>query len=131
MESFNSYCLIGLGSALGGMGRLWVGTLVGRRFGEEFPWGTLLVNITGSFLIGFIFAVTGPQGRWPIPARYALFLTSGICGGYTTFSAFSLQTLILARQGAWWQAGANVGLSIVLCLAAVLIGFRIGFLCNR
>ena len=131
MESFNLYCLVGLGSALGGMGRFWVGNLVGRRVGEEFPWGTLLVNISGSLLIGFLFALTGPNGRWTLSPRITLFLLTGICGGYTTFSAFSLQTLNLARLGAWWQAGANVALSVVLCLAAVFLGYLAGMFSNR
>ena len=113
------------------MGRLWIGTMVGRRFGEAFPWGTLLVNITGSILIGVVFALTGSTGRWTVSPRLALFLMSGVCGGYTTFSAFSLQTFDLLRRGDWWQAGANVVLSVFLCLAGVVIGHMAGLLINR
>jgi len=131
MDSFKVYCLVGLGSALGGMGRLWVSNAVGRRWGESFPWGTLLVNISGSLLIGLIFAMTGPNGRWVGFSRLTMFLMAGICGGYTTFSAFSLQTLHLARQGNWGQAGAYILLSLALCLTAVAAGYFLGLLANR
>jgi fluoride exporter len=131
MEPLKVYCLVGAGSALGGMGRLWVGNFVGRRFGETFPWGTLLVNITGSILIGVVFALMGPNGRWTISPRLALFLMSGVCGGYTTFSAFSLQTFNLLRQGDWWHAGGNVVLSVALCVAGVVVGHLAGLLINR
>jgi hypothetical protein len=88
MEPLKVYCLVGLGSAVGGMGRLWVGNFVGRRFGETFPWGTLLVNVTGSILIGFVFALMGPHNRWAISPRLALFLMSG-CAEDTRHSPLS------------------------------------------
>jgi len=131
MESFKIYCAVGAGSALGGVGRLWLSNFMARRFGDTFPWGTLLVNASGSLLIGLIFALTGPSGRWAISPRLSLFLMSGLCGGYTTFSAFSLQTLNLARQGDWWQAVANVVLSLVLCIGGVVLGYFLGLLANR
>lgn len=131
METFKSYALIGLGSALGGMGRLWVSTVVGRRLGETFPWGTLAVNVTGSFLIGLWMGLAGPESRWPATRPVTFFFVSGICGGYTTFSAFSLQTLQLAREGHWLPAGGNILLSLVLCLGAVLAGYLAGQIGNR
>jgi CrcB protein len=89
------------------------------------------VNVTGSFLIGLFAAVTGDQGRWQVDPRFSQFFMSGICGGYTTFSAFSLQTLNLARQNQWGYVAANVALSVFACLAAVWLGYRLGGLFNR
>ena len=108
IETFKAYALVGLGSALGGMGRLWVSTVLARRWGEAFPWGTLTVNVMGSFLIGLFISLTGSDGRWAAPRSLVLFFVSGVCGGYTTFSAFSLQTFQLIREGHWPQAFANV-----------------------
>lgn len=130
-DAIKPYLLVGLGSAVGGMGRLWVASLIGRRVGETFPWGTILVNISGSFLIGLLMALTGPDGRWPGVRWVQLLLVSGVCGGYTTFSAFSLQTLQLARDGQWGLAMGNVVLSVVACLGAVFLGFILGQWCNR
>jgi len=123
MPTFYSYLLVGLGSALGGMARHWVTGLVASRWGTGFPWGTLVVNVAGSLLIGILAAGLMPGGRWflPLPARELLIV--GVLGGYTTFSAFSLQTFMLIEQGDWLRAGGNVVLSIVLCLAAVALGY--------
>ncbi len=126
-----TYLCIGAGSALGGMGRFWLTGVIGARVGEFFPWGTLVVNITGSFAIGLFIAVTGAGGRLAVTPRFAQFFTVGVCGGYTTFSAFSQQTLKLAQTGQWWHAGANVALSILLCLAGVWLGHWLGQAFNR
>jgi CrcB protein len=131
LETCKPYLLVGLGSALGGMGRLWASTVIGRHWGDTFPWGTLVVNVTGSFAIGMFAALTGPGGRWTVDRHVALFIVTGIFGGYTTFSAFSLQTLQLARDGQWGQAGGNIALSVVLCLIGVVAGFWIGQMVNR
>ena len=117
-----SYIWIAIGGALGSMARFWVSGLVARHTDETFPWGTLVVNVTGSLVIGFIATSTGPDGRWFIGSHGRTFLTIGLCGGYTTFSAFSLETLNLARDGEWLHACANAVLSLLLCLAAVWIG---------
>ena len=116
------YLWIALGSALGGVGRYWLSGVIARRFGEAFPLGTLVVNATGSFVIGFIASLTRPEGRLLMSASGRQFLMVGICGGYTTFSSFSLQTLNLAREGEWFYAGANVVASVLLCLLAVWLG---------
>src|SRR5439155_18312434 len=108
MDKAMVYLGVALGSALGGVGRFWLSGLVGQRFGETFPWGTLVVNVGGSFVIGFFAAVTGPDGRWMVSSRFNSFFTAGVCGGYTTFSSFSLQTLGLAQPGEALHAGANV-----------------------
>ena len=116
------YLWIALGSALGGVGRYWLSGVIARRFGEAFPVGTLVANATGSFVIGFIASLTRPEGRLLMSASARQFLMVGICGGYTTFSSFSLQTLNLAREGEWFYAGANVVASVLLCLLAVWLG---------
>ncbi|HEX7200651.1 MAG TPA: fluoride efflux transporter CrcB, partial [Dongiaceae bacterium] len=87
-----------------------------------FPWGTLIVNVSGSFVIGFFSTITGPDGRYLVGSTARQFVMIGICGGYTTFSSFSLQTLSLARDGEWLRVGGNIGLSVVLCLLAVWLG---------
>jgi len=90
--------------------------------GETFPWGTLLVNNTGSLIIGFFATLTGPDGRIFASSTERQFVMIGLCGGYTTFSSFSLQTLNLANDGEWLQAGGNIIGSVVLCLLAVWLG---------
>jgi len=110
------------GSALGGGARYWCSGVVARAFGETFPWGTLLINVTGSLVIGFFNTITGPDGRLLVATTARQFVMIGICGGYTTFSSFSLQTLNLSREGEWLRAGGNVVLSVTLCLIAVWTG---------
>lgn len=117
-----SALMVFLGSGMGGMARWWVSGVVAGRVGETFPWGTLMVNVTGSFAIGAFATLTGPDGRWFAPAALRQLFMVGFCGGYTTFSSFSLQTLQLAREGEWFRAGANAGLSLVLCLLGVWLG---------
>jgi len=119
---FQTYLWIMIGSALGGGGRYWLSGFVASHFGETFPWGTLIVNVSGSFLIGFFSTITGPDGRYLVSSTARQFVMIGICGGYTTFSSFSLQTLSLARDGEWLRAGGYIGLSVVLCLLAVWLG---------
>ena len=117
-----SYILVGIGSALGSIARFWFSGFIARQFGETFPWGTLLVNVSGSFVIGLFFSLTQPNGALLVAPSWREFFMIGICGGYTTFSSFSLQTLNLARGGQWLYAGANALLSLVLCLVAVWLG---------
>jgi CrcB protein len=83
---------------------------------------TLVINVTGSFVIGFFGALTGPDGRVFVGSTARQFVMVGMCGGYTTFSSFSLQTLNLMNDGEWLQAGANIGLSVLLCMIAVWAG---------
>jgi fluoride exporter len=111
-----------LGSAIGGGARYWMSGLIADRIGDTFPWGTILVNISGSFLIGFFAILTGPDGRVLVGSLARQFVMTGICGGYTTFSSFSLQTLNLAKDGEWDHAAANIGLSVILCLIGVWLG---------
>jgi fluoride exporter len=125
-----TYLWIALGGALGSVARFWLSDLAAHRIGGAFPWGTILVNVTGSFLIGVFATATGPEGRWFAASGWRPFFMAGVCGGYTTFSSFSLQTLYLARGGEWILAGANVVLSVVLCLLGVWLGHLLGVWLN-
>jgi CrcB protein len=121
---------IAVGSALGGVARHWCNEIAARWVGLDFPWGTLLINVLGSFIIGVFFTLTGPDGRFDASLDAKAFVMVGICGGYTTFSAFSLQTLALMQEGAWLRAGAYIVASVALCLLAVWIGHAIALMVN-
>ena len=126
-----TYFLVALGGAIGSVARLWLGVRVALLTGLAFPWGTVLINILGSLVIGFVATLTGPDGRVVVPVPAQAFVMVGLCGGFTTFSAFSLQTLELARDGRLLYAGANIVLSVVLCLAAVVLGHWLATLFGR
>ena len=117
-----TYFWLGLGGALGTISRYWLNGVVSTYF-VAFPMGTLVINVTGSFLIAFFGTLTDPDGRWLVSPTARMFFMTGICGGYTTFSSFSLQTLNLAREGQWLYAGLNILLSVALCLVAAWLGY--------
>ena len=117
------YLSVAAGGAIGSVLRAWVAILVARATGPEFPWGTILINIAGSFIIGFFGTLTTNESRFAVATDVRAFVMIGICGGFTTFSSFSLQTLDLARDGRVMQAMGNVVGSVVLCLLAVTAGF--------
>jgi len=127
-----AYLWVAIGGAFGSVGRFWLGGIVAGKFGETFPWGTLAINVTGSFIIGVIGALAIPEGRMDSTSRAfaAQFLMTGVCGGYTTFSSFSLQTLNLLREREWLYAGGNVALSVILCMIAVWLGYLLGSIFN-
>ena len=118
----NLYLWIALGGALGSVARFGASEAVARGMGAAFPWGTLVVNVVGSFVIGFFATLTAPGGRWPVGSEGRHFFMTGVLGGFTTFSSFSLQTLGLMREGEWLRAGGNVAGSVALCLVAVWLG---------
>jgi fluoride exporter len=122
MQLLTQYFVIGLGGALGSMLRFGLGSFIDSSQKTIFPWGTIVVNITGCFVIGFIATISSTEGRWMIPSLGRAFIMIGILGGYTTFSSFSLQTLTLAQAGQWGGAAANVLISVVLCLGGVWLG---------
>ena len=126
-----TYFWIAIGSALGGMARYWSSGLVTTAIGGTFPWGTLCVNILGSFVIGFFATLTTQSGRINIHPDARHFVMAGLCGGYTTFSAFSLQTFQLASEGRVLEAGMNSVLSVILCLMAVWLGYACACLLAR
>ena len=117
-----TYFWIMFGGALGSGARFWASGLIANRYGAVFPLGTLVVNVSGCFVIGFVAALTAPGGPFLVSPRVREFILIGVCGGYTTFSSFSLQTLDLAADGDWLRAGLNCVLSLVCCLVAVWLG---------
>jgi len=134
MQLFMQYLVIGLGGALGSMLRFGLGSWIdsgAQKTGAIFPWGTIIVNITGCFIIGFIAAISASEGRLMLSSLTRQFIMIGILGGYTTFSSFSLQTLTLAQDGQWWGAAANVMLSVVLCLVGVWLGAALAGMLNQ
>lgn len=112
---------IALGAALGGVSRYYLGSAMQQRFGIAFPWGTLLINIAGSLLLGFIirYALMTPG----MTAEIRALLTTGFCGGFTTFSAFSYETAALLEDGLYERAGAYMLGSVVLAVGATFCGF--------
>jgi CrcB protein len=123
------YLWLGLGGGFGTITRFWVNGVISRYF-ATFPMGTLAINVTGSFVIGFFATLTSPEGRWLVSPTVRTFFMVGICGGYTTFSSFSLQTLNLARDGEWFYAGINALSSFAFCLLAVWLGHILASLMN-
>jgi CrcB protein len=129
-DGMTMYVWIAIGGAIGSMARYWCSGMVARLIGETFPFGTLFVNIVGSFVIGFVATVTGPDGRMFVGAAGRQFVMTGILGGYTTFSSFSLQTLNLINDGEWLAAGANVTVSVAMCLLSVWAGHALAVAVN-
>jgi CrcB protein len=125
-----SYLLVALGSALGGVARHWLTLAVSARVPAPFPWGTVLVNTSGSLLIGVAVALLAPPGRWS-SGHARDFVIVGLLGGYTTFSAFSLQTLQLLQQQRHGLALLNVGGSVLTCLLAVAMGYWLASTLSR
>jgi len=111
---------VALGGAIGSVTRHLISILSGRAFGTDFPWGIFIINVTGSFLIGAFIGLFA--AKWDLSQTTRTFLVTGICGGYTTFSSFSLQTLNLLNDGEWFYAGVNIVASVILCLIAVWLG---------
>ncbi|HKQ60422.1 MAG TPA: fluoride efflux transporter CrcB [Candidatus Polarisedimenticolaceae bacterium] len=116
------FLLIGLGGFLGTGLRYGLNGLVSRHFGETFPLGTLVVNVSGSFALGVVFVATGPDSPWLVSATTRQVLMAGILGGYTTFSSFSVQTLTLLREGSLAAALGNVALSVGCGVLAAWLG---------
>ncbi|HMK73326.1 MAG TPA: fluoride efflux transporter CrcB [Myxococcaceae bacterium] len=118
------YLLVAAGGALGSVARYWVGGWAPRLFGQAFPYGTFLVNVTGSFLISVI--MTGALNTSVISPNARLFLTVGIMGGFTTYSSFNYETLALLQQRLWVAGGLNVAATVVGCLVAGVLGLGAG-----
>jgi CrcB protein len=119
------YVAVAVGSGIGGAARHFCTELAARLMGEGWPWGTLAINVAGSFAIGVFAACAASGSRFADAAAVRQFAMAGLCGGFTTFSAFSLDTLHLIRDGKGLAAGANVALSIVLCLLFVGLGYAL------
>jgi CrcB protein len=130
-DAAGPYVSVALGSIVGGVGRYLISVLFVSQFGSGFPWATLFVNVAGSFMIGFYAALTGPDGRLLVSPRQRQFVMVGICGGFTTFSAFSLETLRLAQSGNLQAAALNLLISLVGWMTAVWLGHAWATRLNR
>ncbi len=123
--------LIAIGGAMGSVGRYYASRLIMELGGGIFPIGTMFVNVTGSMLIGFLAALSSPESRLFMSPQARMFLITGICGGYTTFSTFSLETFALVRDGQWAAASLNAAGSVILCIVAVWLGAAAANLVGR
>ena len=130
-ENTRVYLSVMFGSALGSVARYLCSLALLSAFGPAFPWGTLAVNVLGSFLIGFYATLTEAGGRMLASPAHRQFVLAGFCGGFTTFSVFSLETIFLIESRAFMLAAANVVVSLILWLIAVWLGYRTGARLNR
>jgi CrcB protein len=128
--SFTTCLLVAAGGAVGTLARYLI-SVAALPISQSLPWGTIVINILGSFIIGLFGTLTLANGRFPVSDDARLFVMVGICGGFTTFSSFSLQTLDLLRSGATIRALANIIVSVVLCVCAVAVGHLIAAHFNR
>jgi CrcB protein len=122
---------VAIGAATGGVLRYWVAVWIGTHVGEGFPWGTLFINVTGSAFIGFFATLSGPDGRLLVAPQARLLVMTGVCGGYTTFSTFSLETLRLMEDRQWGAAAMNATASVLLCLVGVWLGHTLAAALNQ
>ena len=121
-----AWIAVALGGAIGSIGRFWLAGAMAALTGPRFPWGTLLINVLGSFVIGLVAGLTLTPGRVGMHPDLRIFLMTGVCGGFTTFSAFSLQTLELIQAGDVVPAmGYAIG-SVVLCVIATYAAWALG-----
>jgi CrcB protein len=116
------YLWVAIGGAIGSVARFWFGNVVAAALGPAFPWGTLMINVLGSFVISFFSGLTGMGHRFALSNDARIFVIVGVCGGFTTFSSFSLQTVELARSGQAGRAALYVAASMIVCLVACAFG---------
>lgn len=115
---------VALGGAIGSVARYWLGLAL-ACISRNFPWGTITINVLGSFIIALVGMISVSHARYPLSENIRIFIMVGLCGGFTTFSSFSLQTFELLRKGAIAQSLLNILLSVALCLCATAIGFYV------
>lgn len=130
MDDLAAYFWVALGGALGSVARYALGNAMTLALGPSFPWGTLLINVLGSFIISCFGGLASAQGRFPLAFEIRVFVSVGLCGGFTTFSAFSLQTIELLRQGETGRALFYVLASLILCLLACALGMLVAHIMN-
>ena len=116
-----TFWAVAIGAALGGVARYYLASAIQHRVGPTFPWGTLVINVSGSLLLGVLmrYALATPS----VSAELRAFLTTGFCGGYTTFSTYSYETATLLEDGQYTRAGSYAFASVVLALVATFAGF--------
>lgn len=119
------YAAVMVGGAIGSALRYAISTWISEATHSTFPWGTLVVNVIGSFVIGLFTGLTGPDGPLLVSPVARAFVTIGILGGFTTFSSFSLQTMLLVQDGQWFSVAGNILSSVVLCLVAAGAGIAV------
>jgi CrcB protein len=124
--TIRAYLWVAIGGALGTIARVWLSGAIAERYGHAFPWNTLVINVSGSLVIGIIAALADSQSRVLLSPEIRQFLMFGLCGGFTTFSSFSLQTLNLLRDREWLYAFYNAAASVILCVGAVWAGYVLG-----
>lgn len=128
MANPGAWIAVATGGALGSVARFWLTGAMTALTGPRFPWGTLLINVIGSFVIGLVAGLSLTPDRVALHPDLRIFLMTGVCGGFTTFSAFSLQTLELIQTGDAGPALFYAVASVVLCLAGVWAGAELGHL---
>jgi len=116
-----NYILVGIGAAIGGTLRYWISNAIFKIFSENFPYGTLIVNVAGSFILGFLMFYF--NDRELLSPQLRLFLTVGFCGGFTTFSTFSFETMNLFRETQYLLGSMNILLNLLLCLIGVIFAY--------
>ena len=126
-----TYLAVAFGGAVGTVLRMWLSIVFAARYGDEFPIGTLVVNVSGCFVIGLFSGLTNPGGMMAASTLTRQVVMIGVLGGFTTFSSFSLQTLHLFNNGEWLRAGMNIVLSVALCLLGVWLGHMLADLLNQ
>ncbi len=126
MGTVTTWLAVAAGGALGSLARFWLAAIMTMLTGPRFPWGTLLINVLGSFIIGLVAGLTAVPARIGMHPDVRVFLMVGICGGFTTFSAFSLQTLELLQSGEVASALGYMSGSVLFCLIAVWAGWLLG-----
>ena len=124
--SLPTFLWVAIGSALGGMARYAITVLTVKPGDGVFAWPTLGINVLGSFIIGLFFVLTLPTGPLQVGLNARVFVMTGLCGGFTTFSAFSLQSVELMREGRTGEAFAYIAASVLLCLAVTALGIWLG-----
>ena len=126
MGTVTTWLAVAAGGALGSLARFWIAAVMTMLTGPRFPWGTLLINVLGSFIIGLVAGLTAMPQRVGMHPDVRAFLMVGVCGGFTTFSAFSLQSLELLQAGEMVPALGYMLGSVVLCLIGVWAGWLLG-----
>ena len=122
MMTWQTYLGVMAGGAAGVGARLFLSNYIANQFGQSFPWGTLIVNVSGCFIIGLFSGITGPDGLFMTSPLVRQIITIGILGGFTTFSAFSLQTISLLADGDFFYGASNIVASLLFCLAGTWLG---------
>jgi fluoride exporter len=120
----NKYLVVGIGGFLGAIARFWLGGYISQRMGTRFPYGTFVINITGSFLIGFILTLLAERTHWSPNWRYLIPI--GFIGAYTTFSTFEYETFRSVQDGELFLAGLNIALSVIVGFISVWLGMIAG-----